>query len=92
MQYFVPSDGVVAIGAGMEHIVPFIYEKRNPTGKKTEKAESTSKNDLKSTDASLSRSDNFCIAVRTSRPDRIWSCHLSHLFRVFETKFSDVFN
>jgi hypothetical protein len=72
--FFVFSNGVLAIRASMQHIFPFIHIERNPKDAKTsEKAETTSKEALKSTDSFLSRGEDFCIAVRTSRPNRIWS-------------------
>jgi hypothetical protein len=73
----------------MQHIFPFIHIERNPKDAKTsEKAETTSKEALKSTDSFLSRGEDFCIAVRTSRPNRIWSYDFNHLSRVFETTLS----
>ena len=89
-QFFELSDGVIAMGASMQHIFPIIHTERNPKAHTTtEKAEPTSKKHLKITNAFSSPSEDFCIAVRTSCPDRIGSYHMSHLFRVYQTKFSD---
>ena len=71
----------------MQHIFPFIHAQRNPKAHTTtEKAAASSKEALKSANAFLSRSEDFGIAVRTIRPNRIGSYHMSHLFRVYQTK------
>ena len=65
--FFVLSDDVVALGASMQHIFP------NAKAKTTNATEKTNNEKLKSTCAFSSCSENFCLAVRTSHPDRIGS-------------------
>ena len=74
----------------MQHIFPIIDAERNVEAEREAKtAESTSYQHLKSTDAFLGGCKDFLFAVRTIRPDGIGSCHLSHLFSVYQTKFSE---
>ena len=75
------SDGVIAIGASMQDIFKIIYAARNVKPANAAKiAESSSNQLLKSTNAFLGSSLDFFLAVRTSRPHWIGSCHgFSHL-------------
>ena len=78
-QFFELSDGVIAMGASMQHIFPIIYAARNVKAANAAKtAESSSNQHLKSTNAFLGSSPDFFIAVRTIRPHWIGSCHFSH--------------
>ena len=79
--FFELSDGVIAIGASMQHIFPIIYAERNAKAANAAKtADSPSNQHLKSTNAFLGGSLDFFLAVRTIRPHWIGSCHgLSHL-------------
>jgi hypothetical protein len=65
----------------MQDIFPIIFAERNvKAANAAKKAESSSNQHLKSTDAFFGGSPDFFIAVRTSRPHWIGSCHgLSHL-------------
>ena len=73
-QFFVRSDDMIAIWASMQHIFPIAHAERNvkaakQTGaKKAKKAQSTNSEALKSTNAFLSPSEDFFIAVRASCP------------------------
>ena len=75
------SDGVIAIGASMQDIFKIIYAARKVKPANAAKiAESSSNQLLKSTNAFLGSSLDFFLAVRTSRPHWIGSCHgFSHL-------------
>ena len=67
--FFELSDGVIAIGASMQNIFPIIYAARNvKAANAAKKAESSSNQHLKSTNAFLGGSLDFFIAVRTLRP------------------------
>ena len=61
----------------MQHIFPIAIAERNAKTARTKKAETSSNQALKSTRAFSSFGDYFCLAIRTSRPHRIGSCHLS---------------
>ena len=65
----------------MQHIFPITLAERNAKAARTKKAETSSNQALKSTHAFSSFGDYFCLAIRTSSPHRIGSCHmsLSHL-------------
>ena len=67
--FFELSDGVIAMGASMQHIFPIIYAARNvKAANAAKKAESPSNQHLKSTNAFLGGSPDFFIAVRTICP------------------------
>ena len=68
-QFFELSDGVIAIGASMQDIFPIIFAERNvKAANAAKKAESSSNQHLKNTNATFGSSPDFGIAVRTSRP------------------------
>ena len=68
-QFFELSDGVIAIGASMQDIFPIIYAARNvKAANAAKKAESSSNQHLKNTNATFGSSPDFGIAVRASRP------------------------
>ena len=68
-QYRCSSDGVIAIGASMQDIFPIIFAERNvKAANAAKKAESSSNQHLKNTNATFGSSPDFGIAVRASRP------------------------
>ena len=86
-QFFELSDGVIAIGASMQHIFPFPEFLPNcPSRKEPSVPEhrtnlhfQTSNQHLKSTNAFLGGCKDFLFADRTICPDGIEFFHLSHL-------------